>query len=178
MKRMNWHVSMSAFWGLLFAVSLRADGDSMDKDVTHITGKDLRYHFVWLFCSIDETDPVWKKTFSEIWQYVTGRTPGPRFFTLGGTSSFSVSHFRQKRTLALDSLPLRAGGWREKGKAYRNWHVFFLHCYLKCPECQCEGTGVWGPGQGWPSLASFTSLGGARLALTKLLSLFSPRPTD
>lgn len=119
-----------------------------------------------------------KRLFSEIWQYVTGRTPGPRFFTLGGTSSFSVSHFRQKRTLALDSLPLRAGGWREKGKAYRNWHVFFLHCYLKCPECQCEGTGVWGPGQGWPSLASFTSLGGARLALTKLLSLFSPRPTD
>lgn len=119
-----------------------------------------------------------KRLFSEIWQYVTGRTPGPRFFTLGGTSSFSLSHFRQKRTLALDSLPLRAGGWREKGKAYRNWHVFFLHCYLKCPECQCEVTGVWGPGQGWPSLASFTSLGGARLALTKLLSLFSPRPTD
>lgn len=27
-------------------------------------------------------------------------------------------------------------------------------------------------------LASFTNLGGARLALTKLLSLFSPRPTD
>ena len=43
MNQVNWHVSTCAFWDLLFLVSSRADGGSMDKDVIHVLiGKDLR----------------------------------------------------------------------------------------------------------------------------------------